>query len=118
MDEPFSALDPITREKIRKEFRELDELKNKTILMVTHDVQEAFEMADKIGLMNEGSIIDVGSLSEILLRKQHTFVSQFLNEQQLMLELKAVPINKYWAAIISANNPADSDSRYNSSQSL
>ena len=57
MDEPFGALDPLTRTSIRKEFNQLDELKSKTIVMVTHDIQEAFEMADRICLMDQGKII-------------------------------------------------------------
>uniref|UniRef100_UPI00261330F6 ATP-binding cassette domain-containing protein n=1 Tax=uncultured Mucilaginibacter sp. TaxID=797541 RepID=UPI00261330F6 len=56
MDEAFGALDPITRSAIRKEFKQLDEFKRKTIVMVTHDVQEAFEMADRICLMDAGKI--------------------------------------------------------------
>jgi osmoprotectant transport system ATP-binding protein len=105
MDEPFSALDPITRKNIRKEFRELDELKNKTIVMVTHDVQEAFEMADRICLMSEGKIIQAGSPKDILLRKQHQFVRSFLSDQQLTLELKAVPIGQYWNQIAMLDRP-------------
>lgn len=118
MDEPFSALDPITRKNIRKEFRELDELKNKTIVMVTHDVQEAFEMADRICLMSEGKIIQAGSPKDILLRKQHQFVRSFLSDQQLTLELKAVPIGQYWNQIAMLDRPFNALPVYSASQSL
>lgn len=118
MDEPFSALDPITRKNIRKEFRELDELKNKTIVMVTHDVQEAFEMGDRICLMNEGKIIQSGTPKDILLRKQHQFVNSFLSDQQLTLELKAVPIAQYWNQIEILDKPLSAIPVYNSSLSL
>lgn len=118
MDEPFSALDPITRKNIRKEFRELDELKNKSIVMVTHDVQEAFEMADRVCVMNDGAIIQSGSPRDMLLRKQHNFVTSFLSDQQLTLELKSVPIGLYWNQIESIPNLSTSLSVYHTSQSL
>ena len=53
MDEPFGALDNVTRSKIHAEFKALDELKQKTVIMVTHDVQEAFELGDCICLMDK-----------------------------------------------------------------
>src|ERR1041385_4996523 len=56
MDEPFGALDNVTRSKIHAEFKDLDELKRKTVIMVTHDVQEAFELGDRICLMDKGKI--------------------------------------------------------------
>lgn len=90
MDEPFGALDNITRAGIRKEFRVLDELVRKTIIMVTHDVQEAFEMGDRICLMDKGSIQQIGTPEELLFRPANEFVSAFLDEQRLQLELKTV----------------------------
>jgi len=62
MDEPFGALDNVTRANIHEEFKALDELKRKTIIMVTHDVQEAFELGDRICLMDKGKIIQSGTL--------------------------------------------------------
>jgi len=90
MDEPFGALDNLTRINIRKEFRVLDELVKKTIIMVTHDVQEAFEMGDRICLMDKGEIKQIGTPEELLFRPANVFVTDFLNEQRLQLELKSV----------------------------
>jgi osmoprotectant transport system ATP-binding protein len=90
MDEPFGALDNLTRINIRKEFRVLDELVKKTIIMVTHDVQEAFEMGDRICLMDKGEIKQIGTPEELLFRPANEFVADFLNEQRLQLELKSV----------------------------
>lgn len=92
MDEPFGALDPITRTNIRQEFLNLDELKRKTILMVTHDVQEAFALGDQICLMNKGQIEQIGTPEELLFQPQTEFVKSFLSEQRLTLELKALKI--------------------------
>lgn len=96
MDEAFGALDPITRAAIRKEFKNLDELKRKTIVMVTHDVQEAFEMADRICLMDAGKIKQIGTPAELLFKPADDFVASFLNDQRLQLELKAVSLNDLW----------------------
>ncbi len=96
MDEAFGALDPITRISIRKEFKNLDELKRKTIVMVTHDVQEAFEMADRICLMDAGKIKQIGTPTEILFKPADAFVATFLDDQRLQLELKAVSLDDLW----------------------
>jgi len=90
MDEPFGALDNLTRINIRKEFRLLDELQKKTIIMVTHDVQEAFEMGDRICLMDKGEIKQIGTPEELLFHPADDFVAGFLAEQRLQLELKSV----------------------------
>jgi osmoprotectant transport system ATP-binding protein len=101
MDEPFGALDNLTRIRIRKEFRELDELRTKTIIMVTHDIQEAFEMGDKICLMDKGAVMQFGTPEELLFKPANAFVESFLKDQRLLLELKAVKIGKQsaWEAM-------------------
>ena len=90
MDEPFGALDNVTKAKIHAEFKALDELKKKTIIMVTHDVQEAFELGDRICLMDAGKIVQQGTPTELLFKPKNKFVKDFLNEQRLQLEFKAI----------------------------
>ena len=92
LDEPFGALDPITRTHIRQEFLQLDELKRKTVIMVTHDITEAFELGDRICLMQQGRIEQIGTPAELLLKPNSNFVSSFLNEQRLPLELKTLTL--------------------------
>lgn len=92
MDEPFGALDNLTRISIRKEFKALDELVKKTVVMVTHDVQEAFEMGDRICLMDKGEIKQIGTPEDLLFHPANDFVADFFNEQRLQLELKSVLI--------------------------
>jgi osmoprotectant transport system ATP-binding protein len=92
MDEPFGALDNVTRSKIHAEFKALDELKRKTIIMVTHDVQEAFELGDRICLMDQGKIIQNGTPAELLFKPVNNFVKDFLKEQRLRLEFKSVTL--------------------------
>jgi len=94
MDEPFGALDNLTRISIRKEFRALDELVKKTVIMVTHDVQEAFEMGDRICLMDKGEIKQIGTPEELLFHPANDFVADFFKEQRLQLELKSVLVSE------------------------
>ncbi|RYU89587.1 ABC transporter ATP-binding protein [Mucilaginibacter terrigena] len=96
MDEPFGALDNVTRSKIHGEFLALDELKRKTIIMVTHDVQEAFELADRIALMDKGKIVQIGSPADLLFNPVNDFVRDFLKEQHLQLEFKTIKLSDVW----------------------
>lgn len=96
MDEPFGALDNVTRSNIHKEFKALDELKRKTIIMVTHDVQEAFELGDRICLMDKGEIIQSGTPANLLFKPANEFVEGFLKDQRLQLEFKAIRLTDIW----------------------
>jgi osmoprotectant transport system ATP-binding protein len=96
MDEPFGALDNITRADIQAEFKGLDELQRKTIVMVTHDVQEAFELGNRICIMDKGRIIQSGTPAELLFKPVNDFVKDFLQAQRLQLELKAVTLQNIW----------------------
>ncbi|MEN4760991.1 ABC transporter ATP-binding protein [Chryseobacterium sp. C39-AII1] len=92
MDEPFGALDNITKANIHSEFKSLGELKNKTIILVTHDIQEAFELGHKICLMHEGKIIQTGTPKEMLYQQKNDFVKKFFAENRLLLEYKVATL--------------------------
>jgi osmoprotectant transport system ATP-binding protein len=92
MDEPFGALDPVTRASVRNEFKALDELNNKTVILVTHDVTEAFELGDRIGLMDAGVLQQLGTPAELLFRPANDFVTAFFKDQHLLLELKSLTL--------------------------
>ncbi len=64
MDEPFGALDPVTRRELQDEFRELEGSVNKTVVFVTHDLGEAFLLGDRVALMADGEILQVGTLED------------------------------------------------------
>lgn len=102
MDEPLGALDPVTRAGIRREFNSLEELKRKTIVMVTHDVQEAFELGDRICLMDKGKIVQIGTATELLFSPANDFVSSFLKEQRFQLELESIRIKDVWSLLPKA----------------
>jgi len=109
MDEPFGALDNVTRSRIHAEFKALDELKRKTIIMVTHDVQEAFELGDRICLMDKGKIVQIGTPVELLFNPANNFVESFLKEQRLQLEFKAVRIKDIWALLPHTKKAGDTN---------
>ena len=82
MDEPFGALDSITSQSMREEFLKLNQKLKKTIVLVTHNIQEAFEMADQLVLMRKGSILQKGTKKEFKSQPQNLFVKKFLNEKR------------------------------------
>lgn len=78
MDEPFGALDPFTRKHVRRELFGLSELQQTTVVLVTHDVIEARELADRIALMDQGRIVQLGTPDDLVQRPVNAFVRDFL----------------------------------------
>ena len=66
LDEPFGALDPITRREIQREFKILQRELNKTMIFVTHDIGEAFLLADRVALLKDGRLVLIGTPEELL----------------------------------------------------
>lgn len=83
MDEPFGALDPITRDNLQEEFKVLQKKLNKTIIFVTHDMDEALKLADRIVLMKDGEIVQVGSPDELVNSPADEFVSTFIGSSRM-----------------------------------
>lgn len=83
MDEPFSALDPITREQLQNELLSLQEELHKTIVFVTHDIDEAIKLGDRIAVMSEGRIIQFDTPEEILKNPVNSFVESFVGKDRL-----------------------------------
>lgn len=96
MDEPFGALDPVTRAATKKDLAAVDEFRDKTIIMVTHDVHEAIELGDEICLMDKGRIVQSGTPQELLFRPANDFVRSFFQQEQLSLELHATTPADVW----------------------
>ena len=83
MDEPFGAVDPIVRERLQDQFLELQKELKKTIVFVTHDVDEAIKMADRIVILNKGGVIEqFDSPAEILRSPANDFVKQFVGVER------------------------------------
>lgn len=92
MDEPFSALDPITRQELRRDFRELEAFQQQTVVLVTHDVMEAFELADRICLLDQGRLQQMGSPRELLFHPANDFVRNFFAAQRLGLAYRVLTV--------------------------
>ena len=88
MDEPFGALDPITRHVIRQDFITMEELSSKTTIIVTHDVEEAFELADRICVLDKGRLQQIGSPQELLFKPANDFVKAFIADKKLDLQIR------------------------------
>jgi glycine betaine/proline transport system ATP-binding protein len=84
LDEPFSALDPLIRRQMQDEFLRLQKKLNKTIVFITHDIQEAFRLADRIAVMRQGEIIQLGKPTEILRDPADDYVAQFVEDISLV----------------------------------
>jgi glycine betaine/proline transport system ATP-binding protein len=78
MDEPFSALDPLIRSRLQDELRGLQERVQKTILFVSHDLDEALKLGNQISIMEAGRIIQTGQSLDIILRPANDYVAQFV----------------------------------------
>jgi osmoprotectant transport system ATP-binding protein len=77
MDEPFGALDPLTRRRLQREFLQLKARLRKTVVLVTHDVEEAFLLADRVAVLAEGDLVQVGTPDQIRRAPASEFVASF-----------------------------------------
>jgi len=82
LDEPFSALDPLIRREMQDEFLRLQNLLRKTIIFITHDFDEAIRLADRIAIMKDGAIIQVGSPEDVVTRPATEYVREFTRDVQ------------------------------------
>ena len=87
MDEPFGALDPITREALRIEIARIHKTTGKTILFVTHDIDEALQLADVIAIMRDGKLVQFGAPLDLLTKPADDFVRDFMGGSALGLKL-------------------------------
>jgi len=93
MDEPFGALDPITREQLQEEFRQLKERIRKTIIFVTHDIFEAVNLADRMAIIEAGRILQVDRPELVLAHPANEFVARFLGKHRFQLEMSTVQVS-------------------------
>jgi osmoprotectant transport system ATP-binding protein len=83
MDEPFGALDPITRETLQDEVKKIQKRLHKTIIFVTHDMDEALKMADHIVVMKDGKVVQAATPEELLTNPADDFVAEFIGKHRL-----------------------------------
>jgi glycine betaine/proline transport system ATP-binding protein len=80
LDEPFSALDPLIRREMQNEFLRLQSVLKKTIVFITHDFDEAIRLADRIAIMRDGRIIQIGTAEELLVAPADAYVAEFTRD--------------------------------------
>lgn len=86
MDEPFSALDPLSREQLQQDFLSLKKKIQKTIVFVTHDMNEALTLGDRICLMKDGEAVQVGTPEEFVNNPKNDFVKSFIGNRRRVLQ--------------------------------
>ncbi|WLD93431.1 glycine betaine/L-proline ABC transporter ATP-binding protein [Alkalihalobacillus sp. AL-G] len=94
MDEAFSALDPLIRKDMQDELLELQERMEKTIVFITHDLDEALRIGDRIALMKDGAVVQVGTPEEILMDPANDYVERFVEDVDLSKVLTASHVMK------------------------
>ena len=100
MDEPFGALDPITREQLQNEFLELESVIRKTIIFVTHDVFEAVKMGDRVALLDAGRLQQLATPQELVEKPANEFVDQFLGQHRFQLSLLTQTVRSIGASTV------------------
>jgi glycine betaine/proline transport system ATP-binding protein len=107
MDEPFSALDPLIRTKLQDELLALQARVRKTILFVTHDLDEALKLGNQTSVLEGGRIVQTGTPEDIVLRPASAYVGEFVQHMNPLSVLNGRMVMRPWAEL-----PADGDRRY------
>ncbi|PJZ17865.1 glycine betaine/L-proline ABC transporter ATP-binding protein, partial [Bacillus cereus] len=94
MDESFSALDPLIRKEMQDELLELQDKMEKTIIFITHDLDEALRIGDRIALMKDGEVVQIGTPEEIMMSPANEFVEKFVADVNLGKVITAESILK------------------------
>jgi osmoprotectant transport system ATP-binding protein len=92
MDEPFGALDPLLRVQLQQEFSSIKEELGKTIIFVTHDIEESFALGDRIGIMRDASLVQVGTPQDLLFSPASSFVEDIVGGSRKLRHLEHVTV--------------------------
>jgi len=103
MDEPFSALDPLIRRQMQDEFINLRSVMKKTVVFITHDLLEALKLGDRIAIMRDGEIVQLGSPEEIVAQPADEYVSEFVKDVPLVKVIPAHSIMEEPPVIIKSD---------------
>ena len=95
LDEPFSSLDPLIRKEMQNEFLKIQSTLKKTIIFITHDFDEAIKLADRIIIMNEGVIVQIGSPEDLIMKPADDYVKEFTEDlpRERLLSVKSIMNN-------------------------
>ena len=119
MDEPFSALDPLIRRQLQDEFINLSNVMNKTTIFITHDLDEAVRIGDRIAIMRDGKVVQIGTAEDIVMHPADDYVADFVAGISRLKVVRAHammhPVTEYVAEF--GDLPADA-ARVNEAESL
>jgi osmoprotectant transport system ATP-binding protein len=104
MDEPFSAVDPIVRERLRADFLRLHRREPKTVLFVTHDIDEAIALADRVAVLRAGRLVQYCSPAQLLTHPADDFVAEFVGRDRFLKALSLVRVGE-----VALEPPADGE---------
>ena len=107
MDEPFGAIDPINRAVIQDEFLKMQQALNKTIMFVSHDIDEAIKMGDRIAIFREGRLVQYDTPDDLLTAPKDAFVESFLGEDRALKRLNLVKVREIVSDEIGSVSPGD-----------
>ena len=107
MDEPFGAIDPINRAVIQDEFLKMQQELKKTIMFVSHDIDEAIKMGDRIAIFREGKLVQHSTPDDLLAAPKNAFVESFLGEDRALKRLNLVRVREIVTDEIGTVTPGD-----------
>lgn len=99
MDEPFGAVDPINRLRLQKEFRQIQRRLGKTVVFVTHDIDEAILLGDRICIMNHGRVVSLDTPENVVLHSKDDFVDSFFKGEGILTILSRKNVGDYMEEI-------------------
>jgi len=104
MDEPFAALDPVNREAIQDEFLRMQRKLRKTILFVSHDIDEAVKMADRIAIFHSGRLVQFAAPDEMLAHPAGAFVAGFVGGDRTLKRLRLIRVREVMAPAVAGDS--------------
>jgi glycine betaine/proline transport system ATP-binding protein len=111
MDEPFSALDPLIRRQLQDEFIRLSKILKKTTVFITHDLDEAVRIGDRIAIMRDGKVVQMGTPEEIVMHPADPYVADFVAGISRLKVVHAHAVMQPLAGYTAAHGPLPADCR-------
>lgn len=119
MDEPFSALDPLIRRQLQDEFIRLSKILKKTTIFITHDLDEAVRIGDRIAIMRDGKLVQTGTAEEIVMNPADDYVAEFVAGISRLKVVRAHAVMQDVQAFVKKRGPISADApRVNESETL
>jgi osmoprotectant transport system ATP-binding protein len=118
MDEPFGAVDPINRLRLQKEFRQIQRRLQKTVVFVTHDIDEAILLGDRICIMNHGRVVSIDTPEKVVLHAEDDFVDSFFKGEGILTILSRKNVGDYMEEIPCEGEELEEDSTLKEALSL